>query len=141
MSKKRRSSGRNKPAGARGKVRRVRCESSGAMVPKDKAIKRFVVRNIVDASAIRDIQDCSVFEGYVLPKIYRKVYYSVSAAIHSRIVRVRSRKDRKNREAPQRWGRPAGGAGGAGGGAGGAGGGAGAGAGGGGGGGGAGARP
>ena len=41
----------------------MRCEASGAMVPKDKAIKRFVVRNIVDASAIRDLQDASVLEG------------------------------------------------------------------------------
>ncbi|KAI8473255.1 MAG: ribosomal protein S26e [Monoraphidium minutum] len=106
MSKKRRSSGRNKSAGGRGKVKRVRCESSGAMVPKDKAVKRFVMRNIVDASAIRDIQAASVFESYALPKIYRKVYYSISAAIHSRIVRVRSRKNRKNREPPQRFGRP-----------------------------------
>lgn len=43
-------------------VRRVRCEASGVMVPKDKAIKRFIVRNIVDASAIRDIQDASVID-------------------------------------------------------------------------------
>ena len=44
-------------------VKRVRCEASGVLVAKDKAIKRFIVRNIVDASAIRDIQDSSILEG------------------------------------------------------------------------------
>ena len=68
MTKKRRNSGRNKPAGARGSVRRVRCEQSGVLVPKDKAIKRFIVRNIVDASAVRDIQDASALEGKIMPE-------------------------------------------------------------------------
>lgn len=40
---------------------------------------------------------------YALPKIYRKVYYSISAAIHSRVVRVRNAKERRNREPPRRF--------------------------------------
>lgn len=58
-------------------VKRVRCESSGVLVPKDKAIKRFIVRNIVDASAIRDIQDASVLEGESRIKSLRRHVISV----------------------------------------------------------------
>lgn len=47
----------------------MRCEASGVLVAKDKAIKRFIVRNIVDASAIRDIQDSSVIDGELKPCI------------------------------------------------------------------------
>lgn len=54
-------------------VKRVNCESSGAMVPKDKAVKRFMVRNIVESAAIRDLQESCAYETYTLPKLYRKV--------------------------------------------------------------------
>jgi ribosomal protein S26 len=69
------ATGRNKPPHGRGHVRRVFCESSGALVPKDKAVKRFIVRNIVESAAIRDLQEACVYEAYQLPKLYRKVRY------------------------------------------------------------------
>lgn len=59
--------------------------------------------NIVDQSAIRDLKESSVYESYALPKIYIKNYYCIEAAIHQRIVRVRSVEGRRNRAAPPRF--------------------------------------
>ncbi len=64
-----------------------------------------MVSNIVDTSALRDIKDASAFERYQLPKLYLKQYYCVEAAVHQRIVRVRSVLDRKNRTTHRNYGR------------------------------------
>eukprot|EP00467_Chlorarachnion_reptans_P004062 CAMPEP_0114502480 /NCGR_PEP_ID=MMETSP0109-20121206/9119_1 /TAXON_ID=29199 /ORGANISM="Chlorarachnion reptans, Strain CCCM449" /LENGTH=110 /DNA_ID=CAMNT_0001680409 /DNA_START=69 /DNA_END=401 /DNA_ORIENTATION=+ len=100
MPKKRRNRGRAKKNA--GRKKRVACELTGKLVPKDKAIKRYVVRNIVNAAAISDLKEASVYEEYTLPKLYYKMHYCVGAACHRRIVRARSAKTRKNRDPPPR---------------------------------------
>ena len=54
---------------------------------------------MIDASGKRDIREASVYEGnqFYIPKIYMKLQYCVSCAIHAKIVRVRSREGRRER--------------------------------------------
>ena len=95
MPVKRRNHGRSKMS--RGHTKLVNCVNCGKMIPKDKAIKRFAIKNMVDASSTKDISDASIFPGYELPKDYQKCFYCVSCAVHRRVVRPRSATTRRCR--------------------------------------------
>ena len=80
-----------------GRKQTVNCMNCGRLVPKDKAIKRFQIRNMVDPSSAKDVLDNSIIKDYELPKTYQKCFYCVSCAVHRRIVRVRNVNVRRER--------------------------------------------
>ena len=82
---------------SRGHTRPISCSHCARMVPKDKAINKFTVKDIIEASSREDVQAVQVYKNFVIPKVYHKLSYCVSCAIHMRLVRVRSAEDRKIR--------------------------------------------
>jgi len=61
-----------------------------------------LVRNMVESAAQRDLKESSVYEIYVVPKLYLKMEYCISCAIHSHVVRSRPAALRRVREPPRR---------------------------------------
>merc|ERR1711957_67716 len=97
MPSKRRNNGRNKKN--RGISGHVNCDNCARIVAKDKAIKKFTVRDIIDAASKEDIGKASAYKVPTqVPKIMMKMWYCVSCAIHARIVAVRSVVDRRKRD-------------------------------------------
>ncbi|MES1923420.1 40S ribosomal protein S26, partial [Bonamia ostreae] len=100
MTKKRRNNGKDRCN--RGHVKPVRCSNCSRCVAKDKAVRKLMVRNMVEIAAQKDIIENSAYEEMEIPKFYINLSYCISCAIHLRLVRGRSKEDRKNREPPQR---------------------------------------
>lgn len=103
MPSKRRNNGKNRSN--RGNVGNITCVNCGRQVPKDKAIKKFQVRDMIDGSSRDDIAKASAFpagKDFAVPKLYYKMQYCISCGIHNRIVAVRSRENRRLRRQNRR---------------------------------------
>jgi len=89
MPKKRKSRGRSK--GSKGQSSRVQCDSCGAWVPRDKAIKVTKPVSVVEPQLARELTKQGAF---IFKRVVMK-YYCVSCAIFQRVVKVRAKDERK----------------------------------------------
>merc|ERR1711872_374573 len=93
--KKRRNNGRSKCN--RGITVTQKCTNCFRLVPKDKAVVKHKIQNLIEAAALDDVKAATVFDEFDIPKLRYKLVYCISCAVHQRIVRVRSSWMRKVR--------------------------------------------
>ncbi|MFX1318929.1 MAG: 30S ribosomal protein S26e [Promethearchaeota archaeon] len=91
MPSKRKSGGRSKGATGRGAT--VQCTKCGKIVPRDKAKKRTSRTSFVDPQMARELRRAGTF----IPARQTTKWYCISCAVHSGVVTIRSRKDRKGK--------------------------------------------
>ena len=90
MPKKRKSGGRSK--GSKGKPVTVHCAKCGRLVPRDKAKKKTRYQSVVDPKIYKDLKK----QGAIIPKRQVIQYYCVKCAVHYRLVKIRSKDERKS---------------------------------------------
>ena len=89
MPTKRKSRGRSK--GGKGKGSLVQCNKCGQLVPRDKAKKVFRRVSLVDSRLYKELRQ----KGTYMPTQTAVKNYCISCAIHSHVVNIRARGERR----------------------------------------------
>jgi len=93
MVRKRRNNGRSKRN--KGHIKRVHCDGSKALVPRDKAIKKLIIKNTSDINSLKEIKKSFILPNYKTPKLKSFIFYSITYAFSKKIVKSRSKNVRR----------------------------------------------
>lgn len=98
MPKKRKNGGKNRHN--RGNVRSITCDVTGKRVPKDKAVKRFYSKPLINSHHMKDIKDASYYHRFQAPRLYKQQKFSVKSAQYHRVVKRRPKNETKSDNKP-----------------------------------------